>query len=103
MNNKAIASAIALVVVIILIFLFKQFSYLGEEQRNVRTLNPERHIEDLAGNFDLWNKIINSDDPNDLSNMSWSEHIDLSIEEKIGILRTEKMDRINEYLHKPFL
>ena len=93
-----LASALGVAIVIGVGYLFLRFTYFGENLREVESLSPEELYLKLAEDFDFWNKVINSDDPNDLSNMTWSEHRDTSIEEKIRIIKTEKIGRINAYI-----
>jgi hypothetical protein len=95
---KALASFIVVAIGLVIGYLFLRFTYFGENLREVESLSPEELYLKLAEDFDFWNKVINSDDPNDLNNMTWSQHRDTSIEEKIRLIKTEKIGKINAYI-----
>ena len=93
-----IATIIAFIIVGVVVWLFLKFTYFGEELREIESLSHDDLIQKLAEDFDFWNKVINSDDPEDPTNMSWSEHRDMPIKEKVDLIKREKMGNVNRYI-----
>ena len=78
MLANILAYTILFLIIVFIAWLFRQFNVLGTaRERKAYT------YQQLAEDFDLWNKYVNDDDPDNEKNMTRSEHAKYSMEEKL--------------------
>ncbi len=79
--SSVLAYIIIFAVIVFFAWLFRQFDVFGTaKERKGFT------YQQMAEDFDLWNKYVNDDDPNNEKNITRSEHAKYSIEEKLQML-----------------
>ncbi len=72
---------ILLSVIAFFTWLFRQFDVFGTARERKGFT-----YQQMAENFDLWNKYVNDDDPENEKNMTRSQHMKYSVEEKLQML-----------------
>ena len=78
--NVCVAVTIPIVVFLVGLYIKKIDAFGSSRERK------QYKYAQLAEDFDIWNKYVNDDDPDNEKNMTRSEHAGYSTEEKLQIL-----------------
>lgn len=85
--DPLLAGFLLFVIILFVLWCLLKFTYMGDEARDIASRDTTNIAQECAENFDLWDKYVNNAvDPDDPKNLTWSQHRDLSVEEKLEII-----------------